>query len=1246
METQSTQTIKLPMLQPENGNAPPVTKTVEGVTSVVPPTTVEEKAQRRAEMKARSTLLMALPNEHQLKFNTYKNAKSLVEAIDKRFGGNTATKKTQKNLLKQQYENFSASSTEVIDQIYERLQKLISQLEIHGEVISQEDINQKSQGTSSFGTNSQNVAYVSSNSTSSPTRIVNTAQSVTTASTQVSAANSTTVDNLSDVVIYSFFASQPSSLQLDNEDLKQIHSDDLEEMDLKYNIAILIDYGLTYEGKKRDLQGLEENNRNREPTRRNVPVEASTSNALVSQCDSMGYDWSDQAEEGSTNFALMAYSSTSSDSEVSTDSNCYSSCLACVKDLKEQNEQLLKDLRASKLNIIAYKTSLESVEARLLVYKKNEFVCEEDIKLLKRDIYCRDAALKELRRQLDLATKQKDEVQLTVEKLENSSESLSKLINSQIMDKCKADEPVCESKVEKPVVENSEESDNDEEVVSKTVKPNYAKIEFVRPKSARKSVKQIRQDTYSPSNNARGNQRSWNGMVSQRLGSDYEMLNKPCYVCGSFDHLQKDCSKRMVKPVWNNSQRVNHKNFSRMTHPNPKRNIVPRAVLMRKGLVLLTIARPVNAGQPRPIMNSARPMSNGTWVNAARPKAVLKAVKGNLVNAVKALACWVWRPKQKVLDHVSKHNGASMTCKDFNYVDAQDFKLTDKNHVLLKVPIKDNMYSVDLNNVVPQGGLTCLFAKATTDESELWNRRLGHVNFKTMNKLVRGNLVRGLPSKLFKINQTCVTCQKGKQHRASCKAKTASSISQPLQMLHMDLFGPTFVKSLMKKMYCLVVTDDFSRFSWVFFLATKDETSAILKTFITGIENLIDLRVKVIRCDNGTEFKNSVMNQFCEMKGIKREFSVARTPQQNSVAERENRTLIEAARTMLADSKLPTTFWAEAVNTACYVQNMVLVIKPHNKTSYELFLGRKPALGFMRPFGCPVTILNTKDHLGKFDGKAGEGFFVGYSTNSKAFRVFNNRTRIVEENLHSMNYKPVGAGNQSNGNAGTKACDEAGKARMETGPGKDYILLPLWTVDSPISTDPKSPQEKDVPLFNDGKANDSDASEDSGKEDEVHDQEKEANVSSTNNTYIVSTPVNAASSKFINVDGSTWINADEYPDDPNMPNLEDVSNSDDYEKVGAEADMHNLDTNVPISPILSTRIPKDHLVDQIIGDIHSAPQTRRMTKSMDVKSAFLYGKIEEEVYICQPPGFEDPDFPNRVYKVEKALYGLHQAPRA
>nr|GEY49090.1 putative ribonuclease H-like domain-containing protein [Tanacetum cinerariifolium] len=159
-----------------------------------------------------------------------------------------------------------------------------------------------------------------------------------------------------------------------------------------------------------------------------------------------------------------------------------------------------------------------------------------------------------------------------------------------------------------------------------------------------------------------------------------------------------------------------------------------------------------------------------------------------------------------------------------------EFKLPDESQVLLRVPRENNMYNVNLKNIVPSGDLTCLFAKAKINESNLWHRRLGHINFKTMNKLVKGNLVRGLPTKVFANDNTCVACRKGKQHRASCKTKPVSYVDQPLYRLHMDLFGPTFVKSLNKKSYCLVVTDDYSRFTWVFFLATKDETNPILKT--------------------------------------------------------------------------------------------------------------------------------------------------------------------------------------------------------------------------------------------------------------------------------------------------------------------------------------------------------------------------------------------------------------------------------
>ncbi|GKB53410.1 ribonuclease H-like domain-containing protein [Tanacetum coccineum] len=241
------------------------------------------------------------------------------------------------------------------------------------------------------------------------------------------------------------------------------------------------------------------------------------------------------------------------------------------------------------------------------------------------------------------------------------------------------------------------------------------------------------------------------------------------------------------------------------------------------------------------------------------------------------------------------------------------------------------------------------------------------------------------------------------------------------------------------------------------------------------------------------------------MKGIKMEFSVARNPQQNGVAERKNRTLIEAARTMLVDSKFLTNFWAEAINSACYVQNMVLVIKPHNKTPYELFLGRKPALSFMRPFAYPVTILNIIDHLGKFDEKADEGFLLGYSTNSKAFRVFNNRTRIVEENLH---VQFIVARNQSNGNA-----------------------------DPPFSSSPKD-------------------SPDAGFKPSREEEKKDA---------------------------------------------EDPGNEGGFCDVKCESgtDINNLDTYFQVSHVPTTIIHKDHPLNQVIGDLQSATQTRQMTKNLE-----------------------------------------------
>ncbi|GKD33034.1 putative ribonuclease H-like domain-containing protein, partial [Tanacetum coccineum] len=511
--------------------------------------------------------------------------------------------------------------------------------------------------------------------------------------------------------------------------------------------------------------------------------------------------------------------------------------------------------------------------------------------------------------------------------------------------------------------------------------------------------------------------------------------------------------------------------------------------------------------------------------------------------------------------------------------------------VLLKVPRKNNMYSVDMKNIIPKKSLTCIVAKATLDESMLWHRRLGHANFKTINKIVKENFVRGLPLKRFKNDQTCVACLKGKQQKTSCKSKIQNSITQPLFMLHLDLFGLTFVSSLMNKKYCLVVTDDYNIFTWVFFLASKDETSGILKSFITEIENLVDKKVKIIRCDNETEFKNRVMSDFYKKKGIKREFSVARTTQQNGIAERRNMTLIEAARIMLSDSKLPTTFWAEAVNTACYVQNRVLVVKPHNKTPYELFRGRTPALSFMRPFGCHVTILNTLDYLGKFDGKSDEGFFVGYSLNSKAFRVYNIRTRKVEENLHirfledkpiiagdgpkwlfdidvltkSMNYVPVVAGTNSNDSVGTE--------------------------ESMLTMDEQNLSS------NAGKKDDEGVSQESG----IDDQERPKN--STQDVNTTGPSINTASTN-----------------------------------VNTEVDMSNITTTYLVPSTPNTRIHKDHSLDHVIGDVQSGVLTRRMTKTTNEQwfiSAIYEGKTHKDLHTCLFACFLSQEEPKKVIQALK-----------
>ena len=248
---------------------------------------------------------------------------------------------------------------------------------------------------------------------------------------------------------------------------------------------------------------------------------------------------------------------------------------------------------------------------------------------------------------------------------------------------------------------------------------------------------------------------------------------------------------------------------------------------------------------------------------------------------------------------------------------------------------KGNLFVVDLQ-FGSKDEVNCFYTKASSDVSWLWHKRLSHLNFKTMNSLVKRELGRGLTQMEFAQEGLCEACQKGKSKKASHKSTDTSAITEPFQLLHMDLFCPVNVMSMSKKRYALVIVDDYSKYTCILFLHSKDETSQMVIGHLKLIELDSKFSVRAIRSDNGTEFKNALLNEFCADKGISRQYSAPRTPQQNGVVERKNRTLIEAARIMLSESKLPMYLWAEVVNTTCYTQNQTLINKDLMKTPYDI----------------------------------------------------------------------------------------------------------------------------------------------------------------------------------------------------------------------------------------------------------------------------------------------------------------------
>nr|GEW35673.1 hypothetical protein [Tanacetum cinerariifolium] len=775
--------------------------------------------------------------------------------------------------------------------------------------------------------------------------------------------------------------------------------------------------------------------RNKDTQRRSVPVKTSTSNVLVSQCDCVGrYDWSFQTDEELTNYALLAFTSSSSSSSDNEVAPCSKACTKSYATLQSHYDKLTVDYRKSQFDVISYKLGLESVEARLVVYQHNENVFKNDIKLLKLDFMLRDNALVELRKKFEAAKKERDELRNTLEKFQASSKNLSEGYHT----------------VPPPY--------------TGTFMPPKPNLDFHDASTISETIPTVSDSKDESKGEPKPTQKAPSFLQTSRYVKTPRTSVKPVEHPIQDENLRKDILKSKVhRHSWNRKLVLFVKNSARMTHPYSKKHVVPTAFLIRSRLVLFNAARPVTTVVPqtnvkhqrlakhvvnkphsplrRPINHRPTPKTS----NFHHKVTIVETTQGNPHQALKdkgVIDSGCSRHMTRNISYIfdfeeinggyvafgGNPKGGKITGKDNECVVlSSDFKLPDENHVLLRVPRENNMYNVDLKNIVPSGDLTCLFAKATLDESNLWHRRLGHINFKTMNKLV---------------------------------------------------------------------------------------------------------------------------------KGIKREFSVARTPQQNGIAERKNKPLIEAARTMLADSLLPILFWAKT-----------------------------PSIGFMRPFGCPVTILNTLDPLGKFDGKANEGFLVGYSginlilaQNSDVNDAFTDK-----ENKSEVYVSPSSSDKP-------KKHDEKAKREAK---GKSLVAL---------STGVRNLSDEFEEFFvnNTNRVNAASALVIAVG----------PNSTNSTNSFSVAGPSNTAVSPNFEIgEKYSFVDPSQYLDDPNMPALEDIIYSDDDEDVGTEADFSNLETSITVSPILTTRVYKDHPVTQIIG-------------------------------------FENPDYPDKVYKVVKALYRLHQAPRA
>jgi len=581
------------------------------------------------------------------------------------------------------------------------------------------------------------------------------------------------------------------------------------------------------------------------------------------------------------------------------------------------------------------------------------------------------------------------------------------------------------------------------------------------------------------------------------------------------------------------------------------------------------------------------------------------------------------------------------------------------NEVVFFGDRSENVYTIDIEKLTCKN--QCL--SALNDDSWLWHRRLGHASMHLLSKLSKKEVVRGLLNLPFQKDKICDACQFGKQVRSSFKSILEISTTRPLQLLHMDLFGPSRTTSLGGKHYAFVIVDDFSRYTWVIFLATKEEALKTFSYFCKRVQNEQGYLITTIKSDHGGEFDNDAFEILCNENGYKHNFSAPRTPQQNGVVERKNRILQEMARSMLNENGLPKYFWAEAVNTSCHIVNRVLIRPKMDKTPYELWKGRKPNIGYFRVFGCKCFILNTKDNLGKFDAKSDVGVFLGYSTTSKAYRVFNKRTLVVEESMHvvfdetntfvekNLDDDDLGLEHQmSNVDLNDKEVMDEPQTSNTSQRQEEQVDDPKQ--DSASYQLPKEwrystshPKDKILGDISQGVATRSSLKnvwnnlaflsqiEPKNFKDAENDEfwilamQEELNQFERSDVWeLVPRPSTQS------VIGTKWV----------FRNKRDEHGVIVRNKARLVAQGYNQEEGIDYE---ETFAPVARL-ESIRMLLAFASHKEFILYQMDVKSAFLNGYIVEEVYVEQPPGFQDHKYPDYVFKLKKALYGLKQAPRA